>query len=269
MLYAFKIGPLEVLDGTLNAYVGFTEKGPLEPLQATSDRDGLKRLGALAPGERLVCEPALAKAGRRLGFVAAPAPAWAAPMRAVMALRMALGEGVRIGEDPEPLLQLLDAGAAYLRSEPWQFFDDEDPVTVSVTEGAPARDYACAVMGSAGQEFGVALYDDAEAIARLARLAEKGPAGEVMKVDSLGVTMSDEWDFAARAAEDAFGIPLAPAPMKLRGGDFQPMDAQDLLTLAAALRAVAALTPFCREASAAAHASGARVAVRARAADRR
>jgi hypothetical protein len=64
MLYAIKLGPMEIEDGPVSAYVGFTETGALQPVLALKDSDGLARLAAQVQGHELRCELTLLARGQ-------------------------------------------------------------------------------------------------------------------------------------------------------------------------------------------------------------
>jgi len=77
MLYAIKLGPIETSEGRVSAYVGFTETHALPPVVSNQDKDGLEQLAQQAQGHDLRCDRGLARAGKPLGFTAAPLPDWA------------------------------------------------------------------------------------------------------------------------------------------------------------------------------------------------
>ena len=58
---------------------------------------------------------------------------------------------------------------------------------------------------------------------------------------SLAVTLDDEPRWAANAIGEAFGAVCVPIPLKISGGRPQPVDEEEMATLAAALRAIACL----------------------------
>ena len=96
MLYAIKLGPIETGEGRVSAYVGFTETHALPPVLSDQDKDGLEQLGQQAHGHDLRCDRGLARAGKPLGFTAAPLPEWARFGRATLAFALARPGG-RVG----------------------------------------------------------------------------------------------------------------------------------------------------------------------------
>jgi len=58
---------------------------------------------------------------------------------------------------------------------------------------------------------------------------------------SLAATLDDEPRWAAKAIGEAFGAACVPIPLKISGGRPQPVDEEEMATLAAALRAIACL----------------------------
>lgn len=107
-----------------------------------------------APGEKLLCETRLARAGAALGFESAPMPAWVPLPRASVAIALALGP--LIVPDPSALHLLCHGTLEFLRAQPWRYWTDNDPMEV-VLDGAVQARYEGSLMGAAGIAFGVAL----------------------------------------------------------------------------------------------------------------
>lgn len=248
MLYAFKLGPIETGEGFTTTYVGMTPNEALPPLFVAHATEALKSLADQAGDLELRCEPALARAGKAIGFEPATAPEWVAGPRAVLAWGLAMGNGggKLLGA---PIPEFLHASAAFMKAKPWRHWDNEDIVELDVT-GARERTYEASIMGCGGEEYGIALYEEKGAIAKLTRFFDAGRMHEAAKLRSIAVTMDDEPMWAIRALKEVFGLARVPVPIKVARGAPGPVDALDLVTLTAALRAIAQLSPRRTEASA-------------------
>lgn len=253
MLYAVKLGPFETGEGRVFAYVGFGKADPLPPVLATGDADGLRRLLAAAGGEEAPqCEPALAAAGRRLGFVPAPMPPAVLMGRALLAVGLTAGPLVSGARDGEAWMAALDSSARFWRAAPWRHWHDGQAMRVELTGAVRWRLEAC-VMGHGGEEFGVALYPRAGALERIAFLADLGGAAAASLEKGFALTFDEEPAFVARALDEAFDLPRVPVPLKAVRGQAAPVTRREFVALAATLGAVARLTPESREASADLH----------------
>ncbi len=242
MLYAVKLGPIETQqDGLFFLYVGFTEEIALPPAMATQDADGLRQLRDQNPGQELRCEPRLGRAGKKLGFVSAPMPHWALLGRGFISLGIGLGP---YGEllDNGTLDLILGATAKFMKAKPWRYWSDSDALAVSVMGDVGQRFEGC-IMGSGGQEFGLALYENAGALERIAAAVDADDFAEAAKEPALSLTLNFEPDWAAEAVHEAYGTTGIPIPIKLRGGQPVEMDATSMTLLAAALEAASKLTP--------------------------
>ncbi len=258
MLYAIKLGPMETEDGPVSAYVGFTETGALRPVLALKDSDGLAQLAAQVQGHELRCERPLLRAGKPLGFATAPLPEWARFGRATLAFGLS-GPG-HVGS-LEIVECFLASVAAFCRAAPWRFWTDNDPLAVTISTTA-AKEYEACIMGAGGQEYGVALYEHKGAVKKIARLVDAGRMRDAANLGSLAVTLDDEPRWAAKAIGDAFGAECVPVPLRVSGGRPRPIDEEGLLTLAAALRAIAGLDPDKLESACEVLVAGVRVSAR-------
>jgi hypothetical protein len=144
MLYAVKLGPIETGEGRVNAYVGFTETHALPPILSNKDKDGLEKLAQQAQGHDLRCERGLSRAGKPLGFAAAPLPEWVRFGRATLAFALARPGG-RV-RNLEVVENFLASVALFCRSAPWRFWSDNDPIVLTVSD----VDYEACIMGAGG-----------------------------------------------------------------------------------------------------------------------
>jgi hypothetical protein len=241
MVHVFRLGPLEVGGRKAHAYCGLDADGALIPPEIThTDAKGLGALAKRYAGQPLRCEPALAEAARPFGFEPAPLPEAALLPRATLAYGLALGP-MAGRPQLDVLIRFLEACAAFWSARPWELFGSDDPVPVALTERGRTRKAEASVMGAAGQEFGVALYDEPGAIRRVAALVTAGRMKETRDVSALAVTFDEEPAWAATALDAAFGLPRLPVPIRVRRGKGGPATTEELLDAAALLVAVAEL----------------------------
>lgn len=233
-LYAFKLGPIPTLEGSFTAYVGLTPDEMFPPIFTTRAAEAMHALAGIGMGRPLLCEPALARAGKAFGFQPAPAPDWVVAPRAVLAFGLSLGPS-SVALQQGPVLEFLHAAAAFVRASPWRFFDNGDLLEVEVAGALEAR-FEASVMGAGGLEFGLALYEGKGTVARLAR--ESQARRDVSWLDSIAVTLDDAPASAMKALRDAVDLPGLPVPVRVRGGKPGMASVDDLALLAAALRAV-------------------------------
>jgi len=78
MLYAAELGPIETSDeGALHIYIAFLDDEAMTPDAQATAADALEKMATLAASRghtELLCEPSLAKAGKRCGFKSAKMP---------------------------------------------------------------------------------------------------------------------------------------------------------------------------------------------------
>src|SRR6266545_1681 len=174
MVHVFRLGPLEVGGRKAYAYCGLDAGGAPIPAEIThTDARGLGALAKRYAGQPIRCEPALAEAARPFGFEPAPLPKAALLPRATLAYGLALGP--MAGRPKlDILIRFLEACAAFWSARPWELLGSDDPVPVALTEKGRTRKAEASVMGAAGQEFGVALYDEPGSIRRVAALVTAG-----------------------------------------------------------------------------------------------
>lgn len=160
MLHAFRIGPFAETPEPCFLYAARAPTGDVHATQASDDVEGLRMLMDELGGQPVLVEPLLAKAGKRLGLRRAPLPPELACEKATMALALVLRMHELVGDRVAPFLvaDLLDAAIAFHRAAPWRFVDSDVPLKVEVNDGKRKRTIDGALMGSRGEEFGLALY---------------------------------------------------------------------------------------------------------------
>ena len=246
MLHAFRLGPIEFLEGDQLVYAALGDVGPVQPVFARSDEEGLRDLVAAAGGEPVQCEPGLATAARSLGLRSGRLPPEALQFRASLAMALALGpEASTIGA--RELEALVAAFARFWKARTWERFDSDIAVPVVVADRGRSGVQEASVMGKGGEQFGVALYPEAGSVARMARLVDEDRLDEVEQVPSISVTLQDEPRYVVRAMDDAHGVPGFPTPLAVGGGGMKLASAADVRLLTAALDAFVSMMPHRRE----------------------
>jgi hypothetical protein len=246
MPHAFRIGPLDTADRSIFIYAAFHASGEAEAAQASDDVTGLRMLSEAFSGHELVVEPELGRAGKELGLRRARLPAEVAHDKATMALSLALAMNELIGRDvPPPMVgDLLDAAIAFASAAPWRYVDGDSPLRVEVLEGDKRRTIDGAIMGMGGQEFGVVLYPEPGALQKL--LAAAAPERMAERTEILAVSLEAEPAWAAEAIEQTLGRRVVPVPMHMKGRRPRKLDAREVATLIAMLRAASELRPGTR-----------------------
>ena len=245
-LYAFKLGPIPTGEGSFSVFLGLTPEQAFPPIFTTRTAEAMAALAAHGAGRPLVCDPALAKAGKALGFEAGPPPEWAVVGRAALAFGLSLGNaGAALQHGP--VVEFLHAAAAFVRASPWRFFANEDVLDIEVSGALEGRFEGC-IMGAGGIEFGLALYEGKGTLARLAREGQRRT--DLSWLRSIAVTMDDAPPSLMKAIRDAVDLPGLPVPVRVHAGRPRPASADDLALLTVALRAVLQLDPVYRRATA-------------------
>lgn len=249
MLYAIKLGPLETGEGSCHAYVGIRDDGFLaRPVIERRDKEAMRALAADSdPGEKLLCEKRLARAGGAFGFETAPMPSWVSMPRATLAIALALGP-LMVPGDPDALHLLCHGATEFVRAAPWRYWHDGDSIEVELDGSMKAR-FEAALMGAGGMEYGVALYKRAGALQRVARSVDRRRMSAAAREDALAVTLDEEPRFAITALRDAYGLARVPIPIKIERGGARAIDGREVAILGAVLRLLAVVTPVRREAS--------------------
>ncbi len=232
-----KIGPLPIAKGTGNAYVAFGPSG-LDIVVEADDARGLSALLRRGGREPLVCELALGAAARAHGLeVAKPDPA-ALSMK--VALAIGLSHGPALANVPPQLsLELVEATIAFDAAAPWLAFGADEEIRVRFGPGG--KEVAACVLGQAGEEFGLALYDEAGSIAKVASLVEAGKYEAARNVPCLTVLVDRDPTCAVAAVDELLGVALAPLLLRVTRGNTAKVSEPETARMVAALRAIVAL----------------------------
>ena len=241
MVHVFRLGPFKAGGRDAYAFGGVDESGALVPPEvAHTDEAGLSAI-ARRHGGPLRCEPALAAAGKALGFEPAELPEAAHRPRAMLTFGLALGLGPEVGRSGLGVMeQLFEACAAFWKTAPWEFIESDEPIRVELSNGR-TRKAEASVLGAGGEEFGLALYDEPDSIRRVSAAVSAGRMEAAARVRSTAVTFDAEPAWAAKVFEDAFGLPRLPVPLRVRNGKASPAQVEELHALVAVLEAVTTL----------------------------
>jgi hypothetical protein len=242
MLFALRIGPVPTGETPFRVLIGGDEnERVVGPVVADNDAEGLRALKAKVQGglrSPLLCEKALTLAGRANGFEVAEPPAWLLRARAALALVLALGPSLQ-KVPPQVVLELLDAAESFWLAKPWRHVDLDETLHVGFTAPEPLV-FEASILGSGGQEFGVALYEGTGALAKMRR-ARSAPR-TASKVNSIAVTFDPGPAFALDAIKGPFGLEAVPVPLAVDAGRLRPISSSEVLLLATVLRAAASFT---------------------------
>jgi|GEM_PF-2650304 len=246
--HVVKLGPMDTDEGEASMYLPIGADELLEPVVGDGDDAGLRAvMVALGSGPR-TCHPSLMAAGGPLGFGAAETPEWASQPIAAIASRLHNAFTVSAEAGGEAWSDLLDALAGYVWNAPWDLWGDADAITVEVAlDGGIAQHYDAAVLGSAGEPLGLALYVGIEGRARFDAAFDAEDLELSKRVPMITVTLADEPAWAVAAVEAAYGTGAAPYVQVQEDDGPRLAVAAELHTHAAAMCAIAALSPWVRE----------------------
>jgi hypothetical protein len=262
--FAFKLGPIPLEQGDVNAYVAFAS----DTLQNsvvfhTRDVEGVARLADRLSGSQVYCEPRLGRLGRKHGFVPRAQPGELQLVRATLALAFAWGPAAD-EVMPEHIGELLLAAVELWEAAPWERWDNAACLRAALS-GALGGERELMVLGNGGEEFGFVLFDEAGGHGEMSALARSERYEAASLIPCLALNY-DSWpEFAAEAVEEATGLPRLPAPLRLTREGPGLVDAGDVRLLTATARALRELGPERREGHGEAGAGAERVAVHVKA----
>ena len=141
-----------------------------------------------------------------------------------------------------PAYELAKASKTFFGGAPWRHWHADLPMTFKVS-GLVERTFEGCIMGSGGSEFGVALYEEKGAMAKLVGCLKAGQQKDAARLKCIAVTFNEAPAFASEILERVIGGPLLPVPTRVERGRMGTPSATDILVLAAALSATAGLTP--------------------------
>lgn len=236
MRHFLKLGPIE-WEGEAPAtyYFAFGEEGD-EPVEATSDVEGLRALLAknAAPA---VCEPALAAAAAELGLPVEEPPEDALFGRALFAVLTA-NEDLE-DEATSAAADLLDVFIDFIDARPWEVIPDREVLRLQLTR--PQRTWELRLIGRDGSVPAVHV---SSVRGFLDELIAAEVSGDVEREDELWFT-GTQWCLAADAGEPwseaamkALDCSAVPRLTRFVDGDVVPWSRADVMMMTAALHAV-------------------------------
>lgn len=236
--FVFRVGPLEHGTEQSNAYFVFPGRSGAQTFLDAHDDSALHDIMDAYQGEPLSVEPQLREAAGRVGLPVEDYDPQRAHYLGLVTFDLAL-PGALTGVENEGLVyQFGVASALYVREEPWKSRRPARALEVAYT--GTVRGWREARILGNGTSKGLATYypEDAD---RLRARGETGDLRGAMGVDTLGVSFDDGMPFAVSAMRRAYGIAQLPVPIKVRDGRPTAVGDEDLLLLAATLRAIAML----------------------------
>jgi hypothetical protein len=239
--FVFKIGPVSSGQGVVNTYFVYPGAEGKHSFFGVDDRDVLAEIDAAYPGQAIECEPALASAGAAFGFGEGAFTPHRAHLLGMCTFDLALPGQLKAIEREGLIYQFGVACAKFWSASPWRFGFAQHTVEITFV-GSIQRQAEARVLGAAGEEYGLMLYWEPSAIARVKALYDAGRVAEAAGIDTLGVTFGDEPAFAVDGMARAYGLNCLPVPLKVQGGERVIVDDVDLLLLASALQGLSALS---------------------------
>ncbi len=240
MLEAFRVGPVFTAKGQATLFAAALPTGVLTSVAASAAQALAElRRQAGAAATRLVCEPALAAAGRPLGFKSAALSPDALEVRSTLTTMLALGlraEPAIIAMVP----RLIDVGVKFHAAAPWTLTTPEAPLEITLERLGTTRRCVASVYRVASGEACIALHDSAAAHSAAVAAAYEGTA-QVASVQA--VTFGTDPDFVADAVHASHGTRLAVLPTTGNGPRQPPITPLMVCDLTAVMFAVTQLAP--------------------------
>jgi len=241
--FVFQIGPIPVKDGDVLAF--FVEPGnpDARTFMADDARTGLEQIAKVYAGAALECEPELAPVAAEFGIQPGVLTDERKHVIGIIAFEMAFGDLLIGIEHPGIVYQFGVAASAFWRAAPWRHTAVRR-IAVEFT-GSASGTFEGMLMGG-DLRFGLSLYPRAGTIDRLVALTAADRLEEAGRVDSLITTFDDNPAYAVDAMRRAYDVPRLPVPMRMADGRGVRLSDEDLLRLAAALKAASFLNDEVR-----------------------
>ena len=232
-----KIGPLSLDRENTHAYVAVGDGG-LDVVVEGSDDKGLAALRRKCGPEPLVCERALAHVAGAQGLKLAELPPHIRPIKAALAVYLEHGPTLEaVGLDL--ILELIDAAVAFEAAEPWHVFEPDEPLSIRID--AAGRELEGCVLGTGGEEFGLALYHQAGSIDRVHAFVREGRPEAGRSLACTTMLLAYDSSCSVEAVRAMTGVELAPLVFHITRGGPREAGPDDVAVLVAGLRAVTAL----------------------------
>lgn len=235
--HVLHFGPIPAANGDAHALFAADPTGLLiaNTVAESLETAAAELARSLGREHEVTCDASLVDVGRWQGWKVGPVPEVAQEARLGIAFLVAHG-GLLERMSPDVVLELCHAFSEFLRASPWEVLDSAVPQILTIAGEQGPRELS--VLGAAGEEYGLALYDQPGTVQRL-------KARNFKMRDFSGVSivlgLDDETPWLAEAFEALTGIHVSPRLMPVQRGKFVAPEARELKTLAAALYAVVAL----------------------------
>jgi hypothetical protein len=241
----FRIGPIKQETAPVNAYFVYPGDPRHQVFLGECDRSALMEIVHVYPPGDIVCESQLAPAADLVGLRTRALTDDEANQLGLMAFEMAL-PGQFTGVNVPSFFQFGIASEIFHQTSPWQAPFARETIGLALT-GSIQRILYGRLLGTLGGVGGLVLFSSRDSIERIVNRFETGHLDQAADTDALGVTLEESPSFAVDAMRRAYRIECFPLPIKLEEGERVPLEDVDLLTLAASLRAVSALSTGSRE----------------------
>jgi hypothetical protein len=240
MRFIFKIGPIPVNDGVVNAFFVHPPHDDAISFFGGTDREGLEQAVARYGAGELECEPDMAHAGSEFGIRAGNVTPERAHMIGLMTFDIALPHHFDAVEQEGIIYQFGLSCSKFWSASPWCFRFQKQPMRISLA-GAVENVFEASVLGG-DTEYGLFLYPQPGSIMQAVELAQAGELEKAGRLDSLGVTLPNGPGFAVDGMKRAYGLVRFPVVTRMANGAGVPLGDLDLLSLAAAMSAVSYMT---------------------------
>ena len=242
MTHVIHVGPVESGEGPFHLLCAANDAGVLPPgAGPTLESAAAELLPHLAGAGVVTCDLSLAPIASKMGWRLAEADRQVALVRMSLALSVAHGPELLKVAAPDLVLQVCQAAADYHRAGPWERFESDLALSL-VAKGALDGEHELSVLGAAGEEFGLALYDKPGSVAFLAEGGADSAPDRAAGLDSLAILLDGrEPRYLVDAVKAVTGVAIAPMLIRMRRGREVAPSGDDLRLLVAAMRAVANL----------------------------
>jgi hypothetical protein len=235
-LYAFALGPVPLGPASTMLY-GALHDGQILSIDTDDVDEALADLRAAVPaGTRLRCAPELATPGAHHGFVGSP------PTDEVReALALAALTFVQRGQDTigpgAAVCDFVRAAAAFWAARVWEHVPADVGLPVAIA-GSTRKRAEAAVMGANGEEYGLVLFQQSGAVARVRALVDARRFSEAAAFDMVSVSFEPEPAFAAAAIEAWWGRTMIPHLLGTRKAQQRAVGIADVTILTATMNAL-------------------------------
>lgn len=230
------LGPFELPEGDAFTAVELRQDGQLASETERTPTGAIERRLARRGGrEGLAVDVHHAALAARFGLpTATPTPA---QLEQLARLTISLGGGPLHEKitDPELVTALIAQCRRFLAVEPWHCFESDEATRIEV-RGVAGAERELSVLGSEGEQFGLAIYDRRGSVEAV--LEEPGGPRDV-PLDGCVLYLEDGPRFAVEVVERGLGLTRLPLFHALQGSRPVPIRPEQLRVLIASMGAIA------------------------------